>query len=281
MKKLILIFAVLLLSGCSAKFVYNNVEWLAYWYVDDFIELTDEQEVEVDKKLTAWMQWHREQELPKYLAHLNELSSDIASQSISMERMDYHQEKLRGHWERVKIHIIPDLVELSPMLNDEQIESMFAEIDRQNEEEAEERAEHMEKSPEKRKRESIKRNKKNLKRWLGKLSSEQETLIENMHGKYHNNGALWQAYRERYQAELKLHFQSNDRGEAFQNRLQELLLKPEVFRGEELNRRNDENAATYKSFLQAVDALATEKQRNHLVDEITEFGEDITDLMAP
>ena len=31
-------------TGCGTKFVYNNLDWLLIEYLDDFVELTTEQE---------------------------------------------------------------------------------------------------------------------------------------------------------------------------------------------------------------------------------------------
>lgn len=278
MKKIIVIGLVLLLSGCSTKFVYKNLDWLVYWYVDDFVELSDEQERMVDVKLATWLEWHKNTEIPKYVAHLNELSDDIRMQQISLDKMDYHQLKAADHWTRLKARIIPDLVEMAPMLTQEQVDSMFKEIDEMNKEEEEERQELLAKSPEQRKKRSIKRNIKNLERWLGDINSEQESLIENMYGEYHSNGELWLEYRVRYQAELRSLFDEADRGEEFKSKLKNLLMQPEEYRGELLNQRNAENRNTYQAFLLAVDTLATEDQRTHLIDEIAEFIEDFSAL---
>lgn len=279
MKKIILIGFVLLLSGCSTKFVYKNVDWLIYWYVDDFVELTSEQEDAVDVKLAQWLDWHKKNELPNYLAHLKELSNDIAQQQLSLARMDYHQDKVTDHWLRIRTHIIPDLVEMAPMLSDDQIASLFTEIEEKNKEDAEEREERTAMSPEKRKKEVVKRNQKNLKRWLGKLNTEQETLIENMYGEYHSNGELWSEYRQRYQGELRALFAAPDRGPDFKASLHKMLMYPHDYRSDLLNQRNDENGQKYKSFLLAIDALTTEKQREHLIDEIGDFVEDLNDLI--
>lgn len=279
MKKIILIGFVLLLSGCSTKFVYKNVDWLIYWYVDDFVELTSEQEDAVDVKLAQWLDWHKKNELPNYLAHLKELSNDIAQQQLSLARMDYHQEKVTDHWLRIRTHIIPDLVDMAPMLSDDQIASLFTEIEEKNKEDAEEREERTAMSPEKRKKEVVKRNQKNLKRWLGKLNTEQETLIENMYGEYHSNGELWSEYRQRYQGELRALFAAPDRGPGFKASLHKMLMYPHDYRSDLLNQRNDENGQKYKSFLLAIDALTTEKQREHLIDEIGDFVEDLNDLI--
>ena len=42
-----IVLTILLLvsvTGCSSKFAYNNLDWLVYWYVDDYIEFSDQQE---------------------------------------------------------------------------------------------------------------------------------------------------------------------------------------------------------------------------------------------
>lgn len=277
-KKIIIIGFVLLLSGCSTKFVYKNFDWLVYWYVDDFIELSNEQELLFDEKLVAWLEWHKTVEVPKYIAHLDELSEDIRMKQISLDKMDYHQQKAAEHWTRLKERIIPDLVEMAPTLSSEQVESMFKEIDEINKEEAKEREEFLAKSPEQRTEKSIKRNNKNVERWLGDMTAEQESLIENTHGQYHSNGELWLEYRIRYQAELRSLFNEPDRGDKFKAELQKLLMHPEEYRSTSLNQRNVENSLKYKEFLLNVDALATEQQRMHLLGEIADFMDDFRDM---
>jgi hypothetical protein len=278
-KKIVIVGLVLLLSGCSTKFVYKNVDWLVYWYVDDFVELTNQQEDIFDAKLGIWLEWHKKSELPQYINHLSELSDDIRTQQLSLHKMDYHQQKAADHWARLKAKIIPDLVAMSPMFSQEQVDSMFEEIDKINKEEEDEREDLLAKTPEKRKSESLKRNKKNLERWLGKLDNEQEQLVEKTHGEYHSNGELWLQYRVRYQAELRTLLNDTDRGERFKSKLTNLLMMPEKYRGELLNQRNIENSNNYKKFLFAADSMVTEDQRKHLLNEIAEFVDDLNDLV--
>lgn len=279
LKKIMVIGLVLFLSGCSTKFVYKNVDWLIYWYIDDFVELTNQQEKVVDVKLASWLAWHKDSELPIYLEHLNELSGDIRTQQMSLDKIDYHRQKAADHWIRLKTKIIPDLVSMAPLLSQDQVDSMFKEIDKINKEDAEERDELLAKTPEKRQTESVKRNTRNLKRWLGKLNDEQEQLVESMYGEFHSNGELWSQYRVRYQAQLRALFNDADRGDGFKTKLNKLLMEPELYRGDVLNQRNSENSNKYKAFLLAADASSTEGQRSHLLDEIAEFVGDLTDLV--
>jgi hypothetical protein len=214
-----------------------------------------------------------------YLDHLNELSGDIRTQQMSLDKIDYHRQKAADHWMRLKIKIIPDLVGMAPLLSKDQVNSMFKEIDKMNKEEADEREELLAKTPEKRQKDSVKRNKRNLKRWLGKLNYEQEQLVENMYGEFHSNGELWLQYRVRYQAQLRTLFNDADRGDGFKTKLNKLLMEPELHRGDVLNQRNIENSNKYQAFLLAADALSTEDQRKHLLDEIAEFVGDLNDLV--
>ena len=269
----------MLLSGCSTKFVYKNFDWLVYWYVDDFVELSNEQEEIVDEKLKQWLIWHKTHELPKYLEHLKQLSSDIQTRQINFDRIDYHQSRASEHWIRLKERVIPDLVEMAPLLTEKQVESMFKELDDINSEDAEEREEHLALSDEERKKKTIRRNKKNLERWLGKLNREQEQLIEDTYDDYHPNGELWSQYKVRYQAELRALFDNSDRSKDFMDKLQSMLMNPEVYRSEGLTQRNLENGIKNKELLVRLDSLSTVKQRKHLLEEIAEFAEDVQALM--
>lgn len=58
--KLLLVIAFsFLLSACSSSFIYNNLDWLLYWYLDDYITLTSEQRSQLDDRVETWQAWHR------------------------------------------------------------------------------------------------------------------------------------------------------------------------------------------------------------------------------
>lgn len=269
-----------MLSGCTAKFAYNNLDWLAYWYIDDYIEFTDKQEAIVDQKLVGLLHWHQQQELPIYLSHLKELTADITDQNINVERLTYHQDKFVQHWHRLRTKMIPDLVALAPLMSDKQIVEFFDTIDDQNNDLRDELSERLKKTPQQQKKIALKERTKNLKRWLGALTPEQEVMIEGNYGQYYANRELWLAYRVRYQRSLRSLFEQPDRGESFQSKLTELLMHPEVFKGQTLTHRNDENALKLKHYIVTLISTLTAKQRKHIVEEITDFSEDIVDILG-
>jgi hypothetical protein len=55
------------LTACSAiKLGYNNLGDLAYWWLDGYVELRDEQAVRVRDDLAKLHRWHRSHELPRF-----------------------------------------------------------------------------------------------------------------------------------------------------------------------------------------------------------------------
>ena len=90
MKKLILLFGFLLLVGCSTKFTYNNLDWLIHWYVDDYVELSDRQENLFDEHFANWLNWHRSEELAKYVKHLKSLKADVENERLTAESISDH-----------------------------------------------------------------------------------------------------------------------------------------------------------------------------------------------
>ena len=72
-----LVIIVFSITSCSTKLAYNNLDWLASWYVDDYVNLTDTQEDEFDTKLDAFLMWHRNIELQNYILQIKTIQADI------------------------------------------------------------------------------------------------------------------------------------------------------------------------------------------------------------
>ena len=64
---------VVILSGCSAtQFIYNRVDILIRWYLDDYVALDRDQQARFTTRLDALLEWHRLEELPLYVALLDD-----------------------------------------------------------------------------------------------------------------------------------------------------------------------------------------------------------------
>ena len=62
----LLVFAFVL-AGCSAnRFLYNRADTFVRWAIDDYVDLTSEQQRQFDADLDGLLDWHRRDELPLY-----------------------------------------------------------------------------------------------------------------------------------------------------------------------------------------------------------------------
>ncbi len=58
----------LVLTACSGTtLVYNRLDTILPWYVDDYVDLDNPQQQLLDQTLQPFLRWHRQQELPRYV----------------------------------------------------------------------------------------------------------------------------------------------------------------------------------------------------------------------
>ncbi len=62
-----------LVSGCSAtQLIYNRVDIVIRWYLDDYVTLTRDEQAQFDERLDDLLSWHRQEELPRYVRLLDD-----------------------------------------------------------------------------------------------------------------------------------------------------------------------------------------------------------------
>ena len=62
-----------LITGCSAtQFIYNRVDIVIRWYLDDYVSLSRDQQAQFDERLDDLLSWHRQEELPSYVTLLDD-----------------------------------------------------------------------------------------------------------------------------------------------------------------------------------------------------------------
>jgi hypothetical protein len=224
------------------------------------------------------MDWHRSTELPKYQAHLKELMSDIKENQIDDERIAYHREKGKGHWERARAHVAPDIVTMSKTLSDDQITYFFAKLEKQNIEEEEEDAEASQLSASERSKKWVKRNERGAKKWIGRLNEEQKQHIAQFRDRFQRTGEYWLTYRRAYQQALREVFASEDRSSAFNEKLTALILTPEAYRSEAFLAASEANQSASAEYLIGMLELADKKQVKRLLGDIEDLAQDLSSL---
>ncbi len=197
MRSLLVVVFIIFLTSCSSKLAYNNLDWWVYWYMDDYIELKDEQEEKFDAHLQNWLSWHKKSELTRYKAQLEDIKKQIQNDTLNSSIV----------------------AAIAKTLDDEQVVTLFAALEKDNKEEEEERQEVLEKSEAERLKDRIERIQETIGERIGDLSKEQKQIVSTYAQQFIPTGDAWITYRRNIQNAARKLFVSRKQNERFEQEL--------------------------------------------------------------
>ena len=124
--------AVFGLGGCSTlKVVYNNSDDVLYWWLDGYADLQDGQKQFTRDTLTDLQRWHRQQQLPEYVALLKRMQA-MAPNDITPAQVCAVTEDMKSSFVRLLRYIEPASAQLSSQLSADQLRSVRKRFDKTN-----------------------------------------------------------------------------------------------------------------------------------------------------
>jgi hypothetical protein len=124
--------ALMTLSGCSTiKVVYNNSDDLIYWWLDGYADLQDGQKQLTRDALTELQRWHRQQQLPEYVALLKRMQA-MAPNDITPAQVCAVTEDMKNSFIGVLRRIEPASAQLASQLSADQLRSVRQRFDKTN-----------------------------------------------------------------------------------------------------------------------------------------------------
>lgn len=123
-RELIAAGMLVLLTACNAmKLGYQQGDHLAYWWIDNYVDVSDDQEPQTRDAIARFFAWHRREQLPEIAALLQRAKSEVQGPvtEAQLERVrDDTQRMARVAFD----HAIPDVADLLMTLTPEQIRRM-------------------------------------------------------------------------------------------------------------------------------------------------------------
>ncbi len=199
----------LALNGCSAnRFLYNSADTLVRWALDDYVDLTTEQQMRFDADLDGLLDWHRRDELPLYREFIVS-SLEALEGGVTIDEAVLISDAIDEAANRLQVQLIDFLLMSAEGLTDIQIQDFLDELDRQQEEYAQERlirddTEYAEDAAD-----SLKRLAKRL---LGRLNDDQKALIQSRSTELMRIDRLWHEDRSVWGAKLRTILESRSLG---------------------------------------------------------------------
>jgi len=123
---------LLAVSGCSTiKLVYNNSDDLIYWWLDSYADLQDTQKQFTHTALTDLQRWHRQQQLPEYVALLKRMQA-LALNDITPAQVCAITEDMKASFIRTLRYVEPSTAQLASQLQPDQLRSVRKRFDKTN-----------------------------------------------------------------------------------------------------------------------------------------------------
>ena len=195
----LLVFAFVL-AGCSAnRFLYNRADTFVRWAMDDYVDLTSEQQKQFDSDLDGLLDWHRRYELPLYREFIVS-SLDALEGGVTIDEAVLISEAIDESANRLQVKLVDLLLESAEGLTDDQIKDFLDELDRQQEEYAQERLVRDDITYADDAADSLQRLAKRL---LGRLNDEQKALIQSRSIELMRIDRLWHEDRSVWGAKLR------------------------------------------------------------------------------
>ena len=275
MKKIALVVvASLLMSGCSIKMAYNNMDRLIRWGVSDYVDLNRAQKDTLNREIRKFQYWHRVNHLPEYAAYMEVLATTMTD-TVSVAQMQGIFDQVTSWADEVEEEVTPLIIEMMASLTDEQVAKLPEKLEQSNVEIAESE---LESDLETAQADWAKELEESMKQFIGRLTPEQKSYIARRSSGYLPERVLWAEYRRRFQADLLGLLDQRDDRESFASSYRALVDARESYYGEELTKRFDHNQQLGFEVSAHVLSDLTDKQSEKFVRELTELGEDFAEL---
>jgi len=188
-----------LLAGCTATFTYNHLDWLIPWYVDGFVDLSRDQRHSLKEQLEPVLQWHRNEELARYIEILDRIESDL-SVTVTAEKVQTWIDEIVIAVERVEERMISVALDFGETLSDAQMKEFIESLWEQQREYEEE---FLSRSDEEYTQESFENLADFLDGFLGRLNPGQEQRLLDASESLRRFDAAWLEEREIWLKDLE------------------------------------------------------------------------------
>ncbi|MBT8040584.1 MAG: hypothetical protein HKO85_03445 [Xanthomonadales bacterium] len=162
-----------LAAGCAAGLGYNQLDWLIPWYVDGYVDLSGEQRDTLRDHLEPRLEWHREEELARYVALLDGIENDLSGPVEPLTVQGWAQEIIDAAV-RVERNMISVGLAFGEDMSDEQMQEF---VDSLWERQSEYEQEFLDRSDARYAEDDYDKLKGLLTRFMGRLSSTQKEAL--------------------------------------------------------------------------------------------------------
>jgi len=262
-------------SGCSrTRLVYNYLDVLLLWKLDNYITLNSDQEDRVKHSLQHFLEWHRREQLPRYLQFIEQIQKNIHTE-MTADQFQQHFSEIEGFLRDIMVEAEPDIIQLLFLLDQEKQEELISNMSAKQKLREKK---YLKLNPEEYREKRLKRTEKILKRFIGRLTNEQKISLINWADKRVPIRKLWLENQREWQERFHALLREKELKTSIKKELKQLLINPEPFRTVNYKKALKQNQLTTFSMLENIHNQLTEKQKKHLKKELIKIKKDLVRL---
>jgi len=277
-KLLVLALAcVFLMTGCTVRVAYGMLDTIMGWQLGQYVTLKGEEKKFMKHTFDEFHDWHRSTQLSLYIDYLKQLKQGMITKPITAEYLHAESDKLQDLLDSSVGYLVPGLTQVAMGLNNEQIEEVVKNLEKERVEYREDYIDATDKKIQKRRINDITRY---IGGFFGSFTDEQKQALIKWETNLVPHEELMIKQQEIWQQEFLNAMTFQDSQAELQTRIQALMLvrtdnwDPELQRVLDLNQR-----ATFEMLAELFNSQ-TPKQRKKLERKFDQYINDFTILAA-
>ena len=272
MKK-ILLFSLIFLVGCSSTtFIYNRIDFLLPWYLESYVDLNQEQRQKLNELLEPFFEWHREEELPKYVKIIEDFES-ILDEKIELASIEAITHEVEQSWFRLEDNMIAWVIPMTRELSNEQITEFLQTMQTKT---AQNENKYLSRNLQNYQNDNYKRIRKNLRRLIGGMNKDQLDLIDIASKEMIRVDGQWIDNRKALIDNLKVILK---RGDGWELDLENITHRDDKVASNYRRTYSHNIAVNERLFVEILNSR-TEKQDKKLRSQLLRYKTDIKTLIA-
>ena len=271
--RVLVILVLVFLGACSSTtFLYNRLDFIVPWYLDDYVELDSDQRQHVDRLLDPFLDWHRQEELPAYVAVLDQIEGALGRPVTQLE-IAAIAGAFEEAWLRLEGRSLDWLLALGASLTDEQVGEFLQNLDERQEEYEEK---YLSRSDKEYREDTYDRLLDRAQDYLGRLDSEQKARLRAASDAMIRADRPWLEERARWNARLAELLQ---REPGWEQQVRDAVARRSETVSESYREALSHNLTQIQEAIADLLNSRSERQERRLRGEIADLREDLQQLI--
>ena len=263
--------ALALLQGCSAvRVAYSNADTLVRWQANSYFDFHDSASEELDRRIGAFLGWHRAVALPQYAKLAGEAAARV-ERGLTRADVDWLYATLEA---QAREGLRAAAAEAAPLLDRLEPAQLEHFEQRLREENRKFERENLKGGRAERRQRRLKRTIERLEDWVGALGAEQEELVR----RYNDSAPMFIELRDRDRKRRQAELVAMLRAREARKRLADWAAAWDRTREPAYEAAFREWRAAYAGMIADLDRTLTAEQRRAVAARLRGFAADFEQL---